>query len=565
MIRNLEIATNSPMVTSDIVHHMLALIVDLTEADWEDGESEYDSSSSTDSENETKANECDMDDIILENTPDDISSSEGDNYSVCDKGSTDNKATEMGNVDQSLVIEDSAHHFDKEIVSKNASVSEPSTLNEAEFREQGKDSSADTVRNETKSSSLSWTWNMLRSGCNTAENVLRRIAKIGYVRVQHNAVDGSTHVVADSDEIPARNNKPLETAKAKKNATNPAGNEVEIKEQEVWDRLAIKVRNSGVPVEILQKYESKIASCIIDTVIEELKAEREQDQDLATISDMLLAAETISAVARVSENSEAGAESVSIAENSVHGGHNIPTNENMLMTPIEATRLRSSSSSSSVSGIEVLPEDATCDFQGLCQPTTSCLKQVSSRAIALAAGTCYLTPDSSVVSEGQKEDEGIPSSQGTSLSDNEDKGEGSPVEYVKGGDDRAEAREIGIHEAIEENNDPHRLPACTADSNQETDPFKPVVRNKVYGPCCGEWVEAIKADRYSIFDTATADQEVGNVHFTKGDTIEDENDRGAGDEAGIGEVEDEVEDDASSPIVVALILGPFSTFLETVT
>ena len=158
--------------------------------------------------------------------------------------------------------------------------------------------SADTDRNETNSSPLSWIRKMLRSGCDTAENVLRRVPKMGYVSVQHNAVNESTLVVADLDEIPAKNNKLLDTATAKKNATSPAGNETEIEEQEAWDRLAIMVRNCDVPVGILQKYESKIASCIINTVTKEFKVEGEQNQDLETFSDMLPAAETIPAAAR---------------------------------------------------------------------------------------------------------------------------------------------------------------------------------------------------------------------------------------------------------------------------
>ena len=225
----------------------------------------------------------------------------------------------------------------------------------------------------------------------------------------------------------------------------------------------------------------------------------------------------------------------------VHGGHITPTDENLLITPIEAMNSRPSSSSSSVSGIELLPEDATDSLQGLHRSSTSYLKHVSSRATVSAAGSWYLTPDSSVVSEGQKVDEGIPSSQGTSLSDNE---EGSKGHLVNGEDNRAEAREIGMNEVTKESNDGHR-PACTAGSNQDTDPVKPIVRNTMYDPCRVAWVDAIKAGRYSIFDEATADQGVGNVQLTEGDLVGDDNESEAGNEAGVGEVEDEGEDDVS--------------------
>ena len=550
VMRNLEIATNSPMVTSDIVHHILALIVDLTDADWEDGVSGRDSSSSMDGEIEIEANECDEDGAVVNDISGGRNSSETNICSDSNEGS-DTKATEMGNLDQLLAADNSAHGFDKDVISTNTSVSEPSTLNEADFRKQENASCAGINCNETSSSSLSWTRKILRSVCSTAEKTLRRVAKIGYVSVQHNAVDESTQVVADLDKIPARKNKLLEKATAKKNATGLAGNEAEIKDQEViedqgvWDRLAIKVRNSGVPVEILQKYESEIASCIVDTVIKELEVEGEQDQDLATLSDMLGVAGTIPAAARMSENNIAKAESVKMAGESVHWGHTIPNDENLLIIPIEATNSRSSSSPSRVSGIEVLPEDATDGLQGLCRSSTSYPKHVFSRAIVSAAGTWHLTPDSSIVSEGLKEDESIASSHGISFSDTEDKGEGHPEEDTKGKDNRAEAREIGMNEATEEDHYNHR-PAYTADSNKDSVRVNPFVHNGMYDPCRGEWVEAIKEDNYSIFDTATADQGVENLPPAEGDVLGGDNESEVSNETGVKEAENEVEDDPSS-------------------
>lgn len=543
VMRNLEIAANSPMVTSDIVDHMLALVVDLTETDWEDGVSDCDSSASIDDEIEIEADECDMEAAAVENDLDGSIGNESEiGGSDNDEGSTHTKATEMGNVDRSLVDDDSVRPFDEDVISTTAFVSEPSNLDEVDFREQQKASCADTNRNETNSSSPSWTREILQSGCNTAEKILRRVSKIGHVRVQCNAVDEPTNVVADLDEIPTGNIIPLEMAPAINNATSPAGNEAETKEQEVWDRLAIKVRNRGVPVEILQKYESKIASCIIDTVIKELKVEEDEDQDLATLSDMLRAAEAIPAAARMLENNVAGTESVKMAGESVHDGHITPADEDLHITPIEAPNSRSSSSPSRVSGIELILEDATGGFQGLGRSGTSYPQHVSSRAIVSATGTWYLTPDSSVVSEGQKEDESVPSSKGISLSDNEDDIKDYVVEWEDNG---ADARETETNEVSKENID-HGRPACTAGSNQEIDPVEAFVHNKAYDPCRGEWVEAIKTDRNSTFDTATADQEVGNVQLTEGNVVGNDNESEIGDEAGVGEVEHEGEDDVSS-------------------
>ena len=545
VMRNLEIATNSPMVTSDIVHHMLALIVDLTETDWEDGVSDCDSFASTDEEIEIEEDECDMEGAAVENDLDGSIGSENKICSDSDEDSTHTKATEIGNVDHSLTIDGSARPFDEDVFSTTASVFEPLSFNEADFREQQTASSADIDRNEMNSSFLSWTRQMLQSGCDTAERVLRRVAKTGYVRVQQNAVDEPTNVVADPDETPTGNNESLEMATAKNNATSPAENVAEIKEQEVWDRLAIKVRHYGVPIGVLQKYESKIASCIIDTVIEELKVDGEQDQDLVTLSDMLRATETMPAVARMSEKSVAGAESGEMAEKSVHGGHIIPTDENKLMIPIEATRLRSSSNSLPVSGIEVSTQDATGGLQGLRRSSTSYLKRLYSKAIVSAPGTWHLTPDSSIVSEGPKEDESIASSHGTSLSDTEDKGEGHPEEDVKGKDNRAEAGEIGMNEATEKNHHNHH-PAYTAGSNKDSVRIKPFVRNRMYDPCRGKWVEAIKEYSYSIFDTATADQGVENLPPAEGDLVGGDNESEVSNKTGVKEAENEVEDDASS-------------------
>ena len=140
VMRNLEIATNSHMVSSDIGHHMLVLIVDLTEADRKDGMSDCDSSTSTDRESEIKADECDMKGAAFENDLDSSTSSESKICRESDKGMTVTKATEMGSVDQSLVADDSARPFDEDIISTNASVTELSATNETELREQEEES-----------------------------------------------------------------------------------------------------------------------------------------------------------------------------------------------------------------------------------------------------------------------------------------------------------------------------------------------------------------------------------------------------------------------------------------
>lgn len=432
VMKNLDIATSSHIVAADVVHHMLALIVDLTEADWEDGESDCDSSSSTDSHMETEASLCDVEDIedaVVENISDGISRSNSEDHDCIDndKGSTDTKSTETVNPDESLVTDDAAYHLKNDVVSTHASLNEPSNSNGAESREQVTISPAENVCQKLNSSCLSWTRKMLRSGCNAAEKILRRIAKIGHVNVLHDAVDESTQSIADFDEIPTKTSEIFGAATTEKNAAETAMNKPEMKEHEVWKRVAIEVGKRGVPVEIIQKHESKIASCIIDTVIDELKAEQKRDQDAATNPDMLPAPETRSAALTLSETFVACAWSVKLDENPVNEGYVTLTDDNMLKTPTQAIKLRpfsSSSSSSFTSGIEALPEEVASGLQGLCQSCTSYLKRNSCRVLLSQAGTGYLTPDSSVHSEGETEGEDSSSSKVTSLNDDADQGEG---------------------------------------------------------------------------------------------------------------------------------------------
>lgn len=179
VIRNLEIATDTPKLTSDIMDHMLALIVDLTEADWETEQSDSDSSSSTDGEIEAEAMERHMDSGTVESVSD--SSSKSNICSDSDKDSTISKATEIGDKDQAMVAYDSVDHLDMGVVNMDASVSEPSPPNQFETQEQEKKPSADTYRNKLNSVSLGWTWRLLQFGCNTAEKGLRRITKIAHV------------------------------------------------------------------------------------------------------------------------------------------------------------------------------------------------------------------------------------------------------------------------------------------------------------------------------------------------------------------------------------------------
>ncbi|CAD6573427.1 MAG: hypothetical protein ASARMPRED_006075 [Alectoria sarmentosa] len=160
VIRNLEIGTDTPKLTSDIVDHMLALIVDLTEADWETRQSDCDSSSSTDGEIEAEAMERYMDSGTVESVSE--SSSKSNICSDSNKDSTDSKATEIDDEDQAIVAYDSVDHLEKGVVNMDASVSEPSPPNRFETQEQEKKPSADTCRNKSNSVSLGWTWRLLR-------------------------------------------------------------------------------------------------------------------------------------------------------------------------------------------------------------------------------------------------------------------------------------------------------------------------------------------------------------------------------------------------------------------
>lgn len=548
VMRNLEIATNSPMVTSDIVDHMLALIVDLTEADWEDREPRCASPSATDLGNETEEMECDVEDATVENILKGSSSSSSSESNICsnsDDSSMDTKATEIGNEVPSLIAGDLAQLFDSEVVNTNTSVSEPSIAPKVGMQEQDQKPSADFDRKELKSSTLGWTRRLLRLGCNTAEKVLRRAANIGYV--PNNGVDEARQGLAKVDMIPARNNELLETAKAEKSAAGPARNKAETKEQKVWERVALEVRKCRVPVDILEKHEDKITSCIIDTVIDELKAQQKQDQDLATKSDMLLAAEIISAAARMAKTSAASAEPVNLSSKSVHRGHITLIDKNLIMSLTNATELRPSSRSLSESWTEALLKEAISGLQGLCRSCTSYLKRISPRPMVMGVGSWYFTPDSSVHSGGQQEDEeDTLSSQVTSLDLNRDEGDGHRAEDVEDEGNRAEGQENRTKEATEENKD-HRHPTFTEGSSQEIGPVEPSVHSNVYDLRSGEWVGAVKVDGYHTSDTVPAVvEEVRDVQLAVEDAVGRGKDSEAIDEAGGGEVEYESEDDVFS-------------------
>lgn len=517
VMRNLEIATNSPMVASDIVHHMLASIVDLTEADWEDGESDCDSSSPTDSNIQTEESRCDVEEAdagrILDGSSS-SSSSENNSRGDSDDGSIDSKTTETGILDQCLVTDDLAYHSDIDVVGAKASVNESSTSNEAEFREQGLKPST----KKTESPSPSWSRRMLQSGCNTAETILRRIAKIGYVDVLHDAVDEPTHFVADFDEIPAKDSKPVDAAKLEKNETDNALNKAEIEKQEIWERLAIEVDKCGVPIELIQKYEFKITSCIIATVADELKAEQKQDQEVETISDVLPAPQARSAAVRMSETSEACARSVKMAGDTVNENHITLNDENKFMTSrraIEQRPFSNNSSSSSASGIELLPKEAAGGFQSLRQSGIPYLMRKSRRSSSSEADTDYRTPDSSVHSEKGREEEDKSSSRVTSLCDDTGDGEGQ-----KGEGRLNDGGTHGISEAGQETNKV-RHASYVEGLDDKIDPDMSPVPSRVYSLCSGECAEAVdmqKADTTSAIDESALEPESG-----VGDESEDGN------------------------------------------
>ena len=625
VMKNLEIATNTPMVTSDIVDHMLALIVDLTKLDWEDVQPDCDSSFSTQNEIETEMIERKLGSATVEYVSG--SSGSGSESNICsnsDKDSTDTKVTEIDDEDQAMVANDSTNHFDDKAVNMDAFVTEPPLLSEVEAREQGTEPSADTCGDKPGSTSLGWTWRLLRLGCDKAEICLRSIAKIGHVQndavgrvaevpakveAQHGkvAMQGefeqikgisstqgmeasrqTTNIAliiptAEVDESSARNADLLKPAKAEKKVTEYTKEKAETEEQEIWERIAIDVRNCGVPVEILRKHEFQITSCVIGTIINELKAEQKQDQDLTAY--VTLAEEAISVATETASSSTADAEPDSSAGMLALGRHATLINKEVAIPTTQVTRVPSSSSFPSTSGYKVLMEKIASRLRAWSRCGTSYLKCMFASPIASGCMR-HLTSDSTDHSEEDEEDEvqsddrGTPSFSLMFLNDDEvevgekeddgevveetsalsvntlaedgrgggERHEGEPDvgEDDEGESNKNEVKEDRMSKATGKTKDRHDS-VHTEGSDQERGLLESFAHRKVYDLCSVEWVEAFQVDKGTKSRTTPAiregveDLEPAETHVAGGDNKSE-----AGDESGAEDDKDGDQDNESS-------------------
>lgn len=383
VMRNLEIATNDPMVTPDIVDHILALIVDLTETEREDIMSDSDLSSDEDSHTPAKVVEFNRDDTTLEDAQCSSSSSSSpcNIYSESDRDSTKSKYSEIHKENNAMVAFDPVHNGDQKPIVTSTSENRPLPPNAVETKNRENQFYAETHGDELKPVSQGWASMLLQWGCKTAEKCLRRLAKIGYVRsnegveelvevevAQANLVmmkdtrhikkletqqkhnrdrrreesiperpknllptqvtkgssQGSelrsTPFSVEVDRVLAQEVKVLEEAEWTKKVATHAESKTEVEDQKIWERIAIDVRKCGVPVEILRKHEFKITSCIIDTIMDVPKEEQRQNQDLPADLDTSNDGEAGSVAAEVADSSVADAESEGIAAKSTPAG-----------------------------------------------------------------------------------------------------------------------------------------------------------------------------------------------------------------------------------------------------
>lgn len=174
-----------------------------------------------------------------------------------------------------------------------------------------------------------------------------------------------TQATVETAEIPARNIEVLKAGEAEQKAVKRPENEARMEEQEIGGRIASEVRNCGVPIEVLGKHEFRIASCIIDTVIDVLKAEQRQGQDIAANLDVPPAADALSVTAGMMKSGTTHAEPDSLARNSISEAHTSLMDEEVAKSPTKVTGLQPFSTSPSTSGIEVLQEKAATRLQGL--------------------------------------------------------------------------------------------------------------------------------------------------------------------------------------------------------
>ena len=373
VMRNLEIATNDPMVAPDIVDHILALLVDLTETDKEEQESDSDLSSSRDSLTPVKMVDFNGDGTSLEDTPGSSNSSS----SPCDicshGGSTKSNASESHKENKLMVACDSILYDENEPIVRNTSEFAPFSPKEVVTEEREDQISVETRSDMPESIPWGWATMLLRWSYKTAKEGLGRLAKIGYVGSNKDVEELGTEVAqtnlimkremrhvsklntqqkddedrchedskpkfakdqlptqvtmgssqrcdsrstpsgAEVERVPAKEVEEVEEAKRRKKVANHTESKIEMEDEEIWERIAFDVRKCGVPVETLRKHEFKITSCIIDTVIDVLRAEQQEDQGLSADLDTASKTEADSAAAEMADRSAADAESKGIA------------------------------------------------------------------------------------------------------------------------------------------------------------------------------------------------------------------------------------------------------------
>ena len=415
VMRNLEIATNDPMVAPDIVDHILALIVDLTETD-------------------------------KENKP--------------------------------MVACDSALYNENKPVVRSTSEFAPSSPKEAVIEEREDQISDETRGNKSKSVSRGWATMLLRWSYKTAKEGLRRLAKIGYVGSNKDFVElvetetaqtnlvmmrevrhisklntqkkdnegrsredgkpkfakdlpptqitmgssqrresGSTPSGLGVERVLATEVEEVEEAKWGKKVVNHAESQTEVEDEEIWERIAFDVRKCGVPVEILRNNEFKITSCIIDTII---RAEQQQDQDLSAALDTPSKTEAGSAAAEMADRSAADAESEGIAAKPPPAGLNTSANQESADYPAKMPGAWPDSSPAVASRQQGPPEQSPGRLRDLYQYGTSFLKPILYGSTVHQEGLHFLASDDSL-GRGKEEvsqfgEQNSPSSSVSSLS-----------------------------------------------------------------------------------------------------------------------------------------------------
>ena len=377
VMRNLDIATNDPMVAPDIVDHILALIVDLTETDKEDKKSDSELSSSKDSFTPVKMMEFNGDGTSFEDTQGSSNSSRSPGNIYGDGESTKSKVSEIHNENKNMVAYDSVLHDENKPIVRSTSEFAPLFPKEGVTEKREHQVSVKTHGDKNESVSQGWATTLLRWSYETAKEGLKRLAKIGHVgsnkdneelvepeaahtnivmmrEIRHisklntqqkdnedrcreeskpkfaknllpqvtmgssyRRESGSTPSGLEVEWVLAKKVEEVEEAEWRKVA-NHAESKTEMEDEKIWERIAFDVRECGVPVELLRKHELQITSRIIDTIIYVLRAEEQQDQNLSADVDTPSKTEADSAALEMADHSAADAEPEGVAAKPPH-------------------------------------------------------------------------------------------------------------------------------------------------------------------------------------------------------------------------------------------------------